>query len=89
MARSVIVGRYPDEGTCILGGGHEAAGSDFTLPHDVPAAFDYDLTPSHLAKAPPWGEGPTSLFDKTGRSHSLATFTILVRMRSNVSLVGL
>ena len=36
---------YPDKGTCPTGGGHEAQGFNFVLPHDLPTSLDFNFSP--------------------------------------------
>jgi hypothetical protein len=36
---------FPNKGNCAAGGGHDAQGFNFVLPHDLPASLDFDFNP--------------------------------------------
>jgi hypothetical protein len=46
---------FPDKGSCVAGGGHDAAGFNFTLPHDIPPVLDFDFSPIVFGDGVPVG----------------------------------
>ena len=70
---------FPTKGACPGGGGHEAAGFNFTLPHDAPTSDRQDQWRfCHKCNAMFFDGFPTKGICQSGGGHEAAGFTFVL-----------
>jgi hypothetical protein len=69
---------FPQKGVCPAGGGHEAAGFNFVLPHDTPESGQKDWRFCHRCEAMFFDGSPQKGFCSAGGGHEAAGFNFVL-----------
>ena len=58
---SMFFNGFPQKGRCAAGGAHEPQGFNFTLPHDIPGALEFNFAPIVFGGTPVGGNAHVTL----------------------------